>query len=96
MNAIREWFGFWLIERALRVLPVSSSTRVAMIRGLREQRAYDRYEAYCELQRTKPVSFARWRELAQFFKLKCDSAEQANAVLRASGRPAFRPQVSHL
>lgn len=96
MNAIREWFGFWLIERALRVLPVSSSTRVAMIRGLREQRAYDRYEAYCELQRTQPVSFARWRELAQFFKLKSESAEQENAVLRASGRPAFRAQVSHL
>ena len=94
MNAIREWFGFWLIERALLVLPVSSSTRVAMMRGLREQRAYDRYQAYCQLESMRPVSFPHWRELAQYIKTKADSAECANAVLKASGRLWFRPEVS--
>lgn len=96
INAIREWLAFWFLEKALRLLPVSSSAREGMLRGLKEQRDYDRYAAYCELVETSPLTFGRWREVRQFLRAKASGAEQANATLRAAGRPAFQPAISRL
>ena len=96
INAIREWLAFWLLEKVLRIMPVSSSARLGMLRGLKEQRDYDRYEAYCGLMATLPLSFSRWRETRQMLVIKAHGAEQANATLRAAGRPAFLPAVSRL
>lgn len=132
INAIREWLAFWFLEKALRLLPVSSSAREGMLRGLKEQRDYDRYEAfcilvreerrnyaryraYCRLQKTSPLAFGRWqkmwqsifkkasplpfnrwREVRETLRMKASGAEQANATLRAAGRPAFQPAISRL
>ena len=96
INAIREWLAFWLLEKVLRIMPVSSSARLGMLRGLREQRDYDRYEAFCELVGTSPLAFGRWREVRQTLRIKAAGAEVSNATLRAAGRPAFLPAVSRL
>lgn len=70
---MREWLGFWLAEKAFKVLPVSSGTRLGMMRGLREQRDYDRYTAYCALEKTDPFSFDKWREVRSFLRVKMAS-----------------------
>ena len=95
-NAIREWLAFWLLEKVLRIMPVSNSAREGMLRGLKEQRDYDRYAAYCELVGTVPLLFGRWREVRQTLRIKAASAESSNATLRAAGRPAFQPAISRL
>lgn len=96
MHSLREWLALWLLEWAVRLLPVSSSTRRGMLRGLMEQRSYDRYQAHCWLDKTEPLPFRRWREVSSWLRVKADAAEQANAVLRASGRAWFRPAISRL
>lgn len=96
MNGIRERIAFWLLVRVLWLLPVTSSTREGMLRGLREQREYDRYKGYCLLEKTEPVTFERWRELKNWVRVKASGAESANATLRASGRATFRPAISRL
>lgn len=96
MTWFREWLAFWLLDKVLRLLPVTCTTRQGMLRGLREQRDYDRYAAYCELQRTPPMPFLQWREVRQSLQVRVKSAEQANAVLRSVGRPTFQPAVSRL
>lgn len=96
MIQIREWLSIWLLDWVIRLMPVSSSTREGMLRGLMEQREYDRYEGYCLLERTRPLTFDRWRDLRNWTRVKASGAESANATLRASGRPAFRPAISRL
>lgn len=59
---LREWFGLILLEYALRVLPTFNTTREGVMRGMREQRDYDRYYAYTTMLGETPVSFDRWRE----------------------------------
>ena len=93
---MREWLAFLLLDWAIRLMPVSSSTREGMLRGVMEQREYDRYEGYCLLERAKPLAFERWREMRNWVRVKAAGAESANAVLRASGRLWFRAGISRL
>lgn len=57
-----ERMGLWMLRRALSVLPAESTQRVAVVRGLREQREYERYEAYCWVSAVTPYNFYKWRE----------------------------------
>ena len=74
MQAIFDWFqetvGLLLIEAAIRVLPKDTSPREGVMRGLKEQRQYDRYEGYTRLMDSKPLPFERWREVWGWTKLK--------------------------
>lgn len=96
MTWFREWVAFWLLDKVLRILPVTSTTREGMLRGLHEQREYEAYEGYCLLEKTDPLPFSRWREVNGWIQVKASSAESANAVLRASGRAWFRQAISRL
>lgn len=57
----REWMGELLAEWAIRVLPTFHTGREGMMRGLREQRDYDRYCGITQMLGEVPLPFDRWR-----------------------------------
>jgi hypothetical protein len=62
-NLFREWLGERLTDWALRILPTFHSGRTGMMRGLREQREYERYLGYTLMLNELPMGFDRWREI---------------------------------
>ena len=59
---LRSAVGEWFLGKALRFMPASYSVREGIERGLREQRAYDRYAGYTLACGGAPWSFEKWRE----------------------------------
>lgn len=85
-NLIRTWLGHFLLCKALDLLPASDSDRQGLLRGWREQRAYDRYQAYCRLLGTIEVSFSAWRQMTETMRAKAEAEERSNAVLKMRRR----------
>jgi hypothetical protein len=73
IHAFRTWLGARLLHWALDVLPPSEAERIGTRRGLLEQRLYDRYEAYAQLEGVRPVPFESWREQWNWLQVKAKS-----------------------
>jgi hypothetical protein len=73
LKLIMEALGRLLLSVATDVLPKDSPARIGAMRGLAEQRAYDRYEGYTELLKEKPVPFEKWREQWSWIQVKTRS-----------------------
>jgi hypothetical protein len=67
---IKEALGRWFLAVALNVLPKESPARIGALRGLVEQRAYDRYEGWTQGLGKAPLPFDRWREIRATFALR--------------------------
>lgn len=74
INAIRYRIGLRLLDYTLSILPIRDTVRIGVVRGLKEQRDYDRYAAYCQLQGAESLSFETWREVRQWMQVKVASA----------------------
>jgi hypothetical protein len=70
ISRIREALGSKILQLGLRVLPKDASERVGALRGLAEQRLFDRYEGYTLLLKESPYPFERWREISGTMFLK--------------------------
>jgi hypothetical protein len=73
LNKLLEALGMRLLSVALEALPKDCSVRTGALRGLAEQRAYDRYEGYAELLKEQPVPFEKWREQWAWIQAKARS-----------------------
>lgn len=76
-DSVRHSLGALLLEWALRILPASTGESVGARRGLSEQRAYWRYEGYCELTGTQARPFDSWRQIRETLQVKVRSTNQA-------------------
>jgi hypothetical protein len=73
-DTIYEALGLFLLSVAVNVLPEDAPARTGALRGLAEQRAFDRYEGYTLLLQQRPLPFDRWREVFQTLHVKMRGA----------------------
>lgn len=86
IHDFRYSIGLRLLAAAIRMLPLDESLRAGILRGIGEQREYDRYEAYCLLMCMEPVTFELWRELQATMRVRATTAERKNAALKSFGK----------
>ena len=69
---LREDIGSRLLLAALRVLPATCALRIGAVRGLQEQREYERYVGYTIIARGNVMPFRKWREIWGTMRLHAD------------------------
>jgi len=93
---ILRWLLYPVGERllcaAIWCLPAESSERAGLLRGLAEQRDYDRYAAFASLCCEKPLPFDKWREVRSTFRLRrpTDTALKLEIRIRRCEQRAAR------
>lgn len=93
LHWIRTLAGDLFLRWSLRLLPLNDSDRIGVLRGLAEQRTYDRYFAYCRFTSTIPMEFDRWREISLTLETKARSARDGRFKVRESELPTTRQQT---
>lgn len=63
--------GMTMLRYVLRILPIGFSMREGISRGMADQVEYDRYAAYCSIQREPhPLDLARWRAHREWMRTR--------------------------
>ena len=75
IHDLLEALGMKFLSVAVNVLPEDCPERVGALRGLSEQRLYDRYEGYTLLLNHQPLPFYRWREEYNWLRMKCGAMQ---------------------
>ena len=70
LAGLRERFGVYLLDLALRVLPGRCPARETLLLHVREQREYDRYWAFARIVGDDPLPFERWRQQSHWIHTK--------------------------
>ena len=69
---LRAILGAWMMKLALQMLPKGETMKEGALRGMKEQREFDRYEGYTQILGEKPIPFLRWREIMGTFRLRSE------------------------